>query len=109
MILLVHSARDVAGVNIAKSIFERYPFTKTTRTYHENQIYSSEINGKQINFLTLEQEAVNAQYLGEDFPNAELVIFISRHSSQSGKPTLSVHTTGNFGEAGLGGLPRMLS
>lgn len=109
MILLVHSARDVAGVNIAKSIFQRYPFAKTTHTYHGNQIYRFEINGKQIDFLTLEQEAVNAQYLGEDFPNAELVVFISRHSSQSGKPTLSVHTTGNFGEAGLGGLPRTLS
>ena len=36
-------------------------------------------------------------------------MFISRHSSASGKPTLSVHTPGNFGEARLGGLPKIIS
>ncbi|HMK94689.1 MAG TPA: D-aminoacyl-tRNA deacylase [Candidatus Limnocylindrales bacterium] len=109
MILLVHSARDIAGVNIAESILQNYPFTKTTRTYQENPVYTAEINGKQVSFLTLKEEAVNAQYLPEDFPSAELVVFTSRHSSLSGRPTLSVHTTGNFAVAGLGGLPRTLS
>lgn len=109
MILLVHSTRDVAGVNIAKSMLHRFPFTKSKHKYQENPIYGAEINGKQVNFLTLREEAVNAQYLQEDFPNAQLVVFVSRHSSQSGKPTLSVHTSGNFAEAGLGGLPRTLS
>jgi D-aminoacyl-tRNA deacylase len=77
--------------------------------YQENPIYTAEINCKQISFLTLKEEAVNAQYLPEDFPTAQLIVFISRHSSKSGKPTLSVHTPGNFGEAELGGLPRTLS
>jgi D-aminoacyl-tRNA deacylase len=67
------------------------------------------MRGKQVSFLTLKEGAIDSQYLQQDFPDAELVVFISRHSSQSGKPTLSVHTTGNFGEAGLGGLPRTLS
>jgi D-aminoacyl-tRNA deacylase len=109
VILLVHSARDVAGVNIAKRILECYTFSKTKEVYQENPVYTAEINGKKVSFLTLKEEAVNAQYLPEGFPNAQLIVFISRHSSQSGKPTLSVHTTGNFGEAGLGGLPRTLS
>jgi len=109
VILLVHSTRDIAGVNIAKSILQHYPFTKTMQKYQENPIYTAEINGKQISFLTLKEEAVHAQYLPEDFPNAQLIVFISRHSSLSGKPTLSVHTPGNFGEAELGGLPRTLS
>lgn len=39
----------------------------------------------------------------------ELIVFISRHSSVSGTPTLSVHTPGNFGEAKLGGIPRKVS
>ncbi len=109
VILLVHSSRDIAGVNIARIILQRYPFRKTEQKYHENPIYSAEINGKQISLLTLMEEAINSQYLQDDFPNAQLVVFISRHSSQSGKPTLSVHTTGNFGGAELGGLPRILS
>jgi D-aminoacyl-tRNA deacylase len=109
VILLVHSIRDVAGVNIARRILARYLFSKTKEVYQESPVYTAEISGKQVSFITLKEEAVNAQYLPEDFPNAQLVVFISRHSSQSGKPTLSVHTTGNFGEAELGGLPRTLS
>jgi D-aminoacyl-tRNA deacylase len=58
---------------------------------------------------TLSEESVRAQNLPTDFPNADLIVFISRHSSQSGKPTLTVHTPGNLGDAELGGLPRKLS
>ena len=54
-------------------------------------------------------ESVNAQTLPESFPDIELVVFLSRHSSQSGTPTLSVHTPGNLAEAELGGLPRTVS
>ncbi len=67
------------------------------------------MNGKEITLATLNQESVTAQNLPESFPNAQIIVFISRHSSASGKPTLSVHTPGNFAEAGLGGLPKMVS
>ncbi len=43
MILLVHSSRDVAGVNIAQGILEHYPFTKTSDSYQENPIYTAEL------------------------------------------------------------------
>src|SRR5208337_3594902 len=109
MIVLVHSTRDIAGVNIAQRLLQLFPFAKTKQTYQENQVNLAEINGKQIIFITLKEEAVNAQNLQEDFPSAQLIVFISRHSSQSGIPTLSVHTPGNFAEAGLGGLPRTVS
>ncbi len=39
----------------------------------------------------------------------ELVVFISRHSSVSGTPTLSTHTPGNLAEAKLGGIPSKVS
>ena len=109
MILLVHSTRDIAGVNIANNLLNLYPFVKTDQLYHENPVYIAAINGNQISFITLEEEAVNAQNLPEDFPSAQLIVFISRHSSQSGIPTLSVHTPGNFAEAHLGGLPKAIS
>ena len=109
MILLVHSSRDIAGVNIAKSILQQFPFAKTNQTFQENPVYQAQINGKQVTCITLKEEAVNAQNLPETFPTAELVVFLSRHSSQSGTPTLSVHTPGNFAAAELGGLPRSVS
>jgi len=57
----------------------------------------------------LNEESVYAQNLPDFFGNLELVVFISRHSSVSGTPTLSVHTPGNLGEAELGGLTRRVS
>lgn len=109
MILLVASSKDPASMNIKERVLNKYPFAKTGEVYQENPLYSAEMNGKQIQLATLREEAVYAQNLLEHFKNVTLVIFLSRHSSQSGKPTLSVHTPGNFSDAGLGGLARTLS
>jgi D-aminoacyl-tRNA deacylase len=109
MILLVHSNRDIAGVNIANHVLQRYPFSQTNRTHQENPIYKATINEKQVTYITLNEETVNAQNLPESFPNAHLIVFLSRHSSQSGTPTLSVHTPGNLAAAELGGLPHSVS
>lgn len=38
----------------------------------------------------------------------ELVIFISRHTSKTGEPTLTVHPIGNYGKAEFGGKGRTL-
>jgi D-aminoacyl-tRNA deacylase len=109
LILLVASSKDVAGVNIARHILNQYPFTKTDEAFQENPVYSAEINGKKVHFVTLKEETINAQNLPNHFADLDLVVFISRHSSASGTPTLSVHTPGNFGAAELGGLPRKVS
>ncbi len=109
MILLVYSNKDVAGTNIARCIVQRQAFTASSQTYEGNIVYTATIKKQSVTLVTLAGEAVNAQNLPEYFPNHRFIIFISRHSSQSGKPTLSVHTPGNFAEAELGGLPRTLS
>jgi D-aminoacyl-tRNA deacylase len=109
MILLVASRKDVAGLNIAKQILNRYPFSITGETFQENPIFSADINGRKVTLITLNEESINAQYLPDRFTNLSLIVFISRHSSASGKPTLSVHTPGNFGAAELGGLPKQVS
>ena len=57
----------------------------------------------------MNEESVYAQNLTNFFGNLELVLFISRHSSVSGTPTLSVHTPGNLGGAELGGFARKVS
>jgi D-aminoacyl-tRNA deacylase len=109
LILLVHSSRDAAGVNIAQKALDLYSFAKTSQTYQDSPVYSLEINGRDVTYITLKEESVNAQYLQDDFPKAELIVFLSRHSSQSAKPTLTVHAPGNFADAELGGLPRCVS
>lgn len=109
MILVVASEKDIASLNIKRQILNEYPSKQTQKTHQSNPIYQVELDGKHVTLVTLKEESVNAQSLPQSFPDTDLIIFISRHSSQSGKPTLSVHTPGNFGKAGLGGLPRTLS
>ena len=109
MILLVASNKDIAGINIVKQVLNNFPFCKTEEMHQGNPVYHVETERKQVNLVILKDESIYAQDLLEHFPKTELVIFLSRHSSQSGKPTLSVHTPGNFGNAELGGLSRTLS
>ncbi len=109
MILLVASRKDPASLNIAKQILNHYPFNVTGEAFQENPTFSADINRKKVTFIMLNDEAVNAQHLPDNFANLSLIVFISRHSSTSGTPTLSVHTPGNFDAAELGGLPRKIS
>jgi D-aminoacyl-tRNA deacylase len=86
-----------------------YPFEKAVENFQENPVYKANIDDRRVRLVTLNEESVYAQNLTDFFNNLELVVFISRHSSVSGTPTLSVHTPGNFGEAKLGGLTRRVS
>jgi D-aminoacyl-tRNA deacylase len=107
--LLVASNKDVASLNIARQILSHYFFEKTAENFQENPMYEANIGNRKVKLVTLNQESIYAQNLAEFFGNLELAVFISRHSSVSGTPTLSVHTPGNLGEAELGGLPRRVS
>ena len=109
MILVTASRKDVAGLNIAKQILSHYPFSPTGETFQDNPVHSADVKGKKVTLAILSGEAVNAQHLPDSFANLSLIVFISRHSSTSGKPTLSVHTPGNFAAAELGGLPKTVS
>jgi D-aminoacyl-tRNA deacylase len=109
MILLVASRTDVAGLNVAKQILSHYPFTKTQEVFQGNPLFTADVKGKNVALVMLNEESINAQSLPQSFADLSLVVFVSRHSSTSGTPTLSVHTPGNFGAAELGGLPKQVS
>jgi D-aminoacyl-tRNA deacylase len=110
MILIVASNKDVASLNIRKQILNDYRFDEKQENYQSNPAYQTKINNKNIELVTLNSESVQAQKLPKTFTNLELIIFISRHSSLSGTPTLSVHTPGNLApKAELGGIPNKVS
>ncbi|MCL2691166.1 MAG: hypothetical protein FWE56_02795 [Candidatus Bathyarchaeota archaeon] len=106
---MVSSNKDPASLNIANQILQQYPFQKTLGTFQNNPVYTANLNKKFVTFIRLNEASVDAQNLPENFPDAELIIFISRHSSQSGTPTLTVHPPGNFAGADFGGLPQTVS
>lgn len=109
IILLVASSKDVASLNIKKQILSHYPYEKTNETFQENPTYEAYVGSRRVKMVTLNKESIYAQDLADSFKKPELIVFISRHSSESETPTLSVHTPGNLNEAELGGIPRKIS
>jgi D-aminoacyl-tRNA deacylase len=109
MILLVASNLDVASLNIAKQILGHYHFDKLSEDFAGNPTFEAIVGRRRVRLVTLNMESIHAQNLADLFNNLELVVFVSRHSSLSGTPTLSVHTSGNLGEAELGGIARRVS
>jgi D-aminoacyl-tRNA deacylase len=109
MKLIVASTQDIASMNIAQKTIELYKFRKTNQIYHEFPVYQQIVEDIEIKLVIVKTETIHAQYITNDFA-PELIIFVSRHSSQSGIPTLSVHAPGNLtSQAEKGGLPRQIS
>jgi len=108
MILIVASTKDTAGMNIAHQILEHYKFEKLPEVFREKPIYFKGIQNREVMLVFVDVEPVYTQFI-TDFFNPELLVFISRHRSLSGIPTLSTHTPGNLGKAELGGIPKKVS
>jgi D-aminoacyl-tRNA deacylase len=108
MILIVASTKDTASMNIAQQITERYGFEKLSEQFQENSVNFKRISNHDIKLVFISQELIRSQYITEHF-KTDLVVFVSRHASVSGFPTLSVHVPGNLGNAELGGLPKRVS
>jgi len=108
MILIVASTKDLAGINIAQQIIQHYRFEEGSESFHQNPIYLRKVQGQGVRLLFINEEIINTQFI-TDFFTPELLIFVSRHSSASGIPTLSVHTPGNLDKAEFGGVPKKIS
>jgi D-aminoacyl-tRNA deacylase len=106
--LFIASTKDTAGTNIAKQLITNYNFKKLPETFHENPVYSKNLHNKETKLLFVNTEIIQTQFLGKLF-NPQLFIFLSRHSSAKGIPTLSVHTPGNLADAKFGGKPKKVS
>jgi D-aminoacyl-tRNA deacylase len=108
MILIVASTKDIASTNIAQQILERYSFEKLPDTFQNNNMYLKHVANRDVKLVFTNQELIPSQNITEHF-KTDLMIFISRHASVSGYPTLSVHVPGNLDKAELGGLPKHVS
>ena len=108
MILIVASEKDIASMNIKQQILSHYKFEKLSESFDENPVYLKRLQDSEIRMLCIKEDLINSQFI-TDFFSPQLLIFISRHSSASGIPTLSVHTPGNLGAARFGGIPRRVS
>lgn len=106
--VIISSTCDVASTNIANAIIEEFNFEETTQQYDGASVYRCRVETKDIFIITIVNDLAHAQ-LFLPFLNSKLLIFVSRHQSQSGRPTLSVHAPGNLGSAPAGGTAKKIS
>lgn len=102
MRLLVESAADPASVNIADRLRELVDWDRKGLFEGERVLAHGDLR-----MITIEGMHITDENLHERLPpsltDPEVVVYLSRHKSESGKPTLSVHPIGNFVGAPYGG------
>ncbi|MDK2975147.1 MAG: D-aminoacyl-tRNA deacylase [Methanofollis sp.] len=97
-VALFHSRLDPAGANLARCIRgllqerEDWPLCR-----------AASLSLRETGERLIHAEGIDA---GLD---ADLVVFLSRHTSSHPAPALTVHVTGNFGEPSFGGEARSLA
>ncbi|WP_421909305.1 D-aminoacyl-tRNA deacylase [Methanolacinia petrolearia] len=99
LIAIVSSSLDPAGTAIRKSLLSMLGTDGS-----EDIVYG----GHTLRFFETEDRLIYENNLDER-TGADLVIFISRHTSKNPFPALTVHVTGNYGDAALGGEPQSLA
>jgi D-aminoacyl-tRNA deacylase len=97
-VALVNSREDKAGQNIRHHIEQLL----------DTGIVTSREHGRTYEFFDVAGRLIHAEGVDKDI-DADLVIFLSRHASTNPVAVLTVHVTGNFGNAELGGTPRTLA
>jgi D-aminoacyl-tRNA deacylase len=98
-VVLINSRQDRAGVNIRHHIEQILGANKTGMPGDQGRTYE---------FTEVEERLIHAEHIDAHI-DADLLIFLSRHYSTNPVPVLTVHVTGNFGTADVGGTPRTLA
>ncbi len=98
-IAFVNSRLDPAGVNIR---------------HHLEQLLADPAGAwkgsdRAYTFYDTGDRLIHADTIDREAGDAELIIFISRHASMNPVPVLTVHVTGNYRAAELGGRPETLT
>jgi len=99
-IALINSATDPGGRNIRESIIS---------LLHENDDnFFPLAQSADIEFIEINGRLIYADDIDKQ-TDADIIIFMSRHASTTNPvPALTVHVTGNFAEAEMGGKARSL-
>jgi len=98
-VVLINSRQDKAGVNIRHHIEELLDTCQTEGMQEQDRTWQ---------FMEVDERLIHAEHIDAKL-DADLIIFLSRHYSVNPVPVLTVHVTGNFGTADVGGDPRTLA
>ncbi|MFX0068186.1 MAG: D-aminoacyl-tRNA deacylase [Promethearchaeota archaeon] len=108
MILILASTIDVAGMTIITQLRTICNFEETGKAFDGNAIHQTVIGGRKVELAFTKRDIIYASHIEESF-SPRLVIFASRHSSESRLPVLTVHVPGNLHKAEFGGEDKKVS
>ncbi len=108
MRLIVSSTTDPASCNILKNLLELWDWDKISEwkgnpVYRRNEDIIASVNRHHIYVDDVDIEIENSFDVEIDH-----VVYISKHASEAGVHSLTVHPVGNFGKAKFGGLDNRL-
>jgi D-aminoacyl-tRNA deacylase len=110
-VLIISSSEDPASTNIKNSLLEQ-----TTWEEHET-FYNTPVfrhaSMKNLVIVTIPDKKIRHENIDVEIQERlhiepRIALFLSRHRSKMGEPSLTVHPIGNFGEAKFGGKPKTL-
>jgi D-aminoacyl-tRNA deacylase len=114
--LIITSTEDKASMNIREHFLksDQFKFNKTSLKWHKNDLYQLEsIEGSQSSKVYLgltDERLIFLDDLKTKNIKLDFIIFASRHVSKTSRPSLLIHTTGNWNDnADFGGVPNDLS
>ena len=111
-VLIVSSTEDPASTNIKKGLLKQSNWEEID-TFYENIAYRHS-NMEDVVIVTINDRTIRHEMLDKEVEEKlgitpKQAIYISRHKSKTGEPTLTTHPIGNYGEAQFGGKIRTLS
>jgi D-aminoacyl-tRNA deacylase len=98
-VALINSRQDKAGVNIRNHIEQILDTDSTKERLVQDRTYE---------FIEVEERLIHAEHIDARI-DADLILFLSRHYSVNPVRVLTVHVTGNFRTADVGGTARTLA
>jgi D-aminoacyl-tRNA deacylase len=110
-VLIISSSEDPASTNIKNSLLEQTSWEEHGTFY--NTLVFRHTSMKNLIMVTIPDRKIRHENIDTEVHeqlqiNPKIAIFLSRHRSKMGEPTLTVHPIGNFGNAEFGGRPKTI-
>jgi D-aminoacyl-tRNA deacylase len=110
-VLIISSAEDPASTHIKNSLLEQTTWEEQGIFYNTPVFRHTSM--KNLVLVTIPDKKIRHENIDIEVQeqlhiDPKIAIFLSRHRSKTGEPTLTVHPIGNFSDAQFGGQPKTI-
>ncbi len=110
-VLIISSSEDPASTNMKNILLEKTTWNEHGIFYNTPAYQHTKM--KDIIIVTIPDKKIRHENIDKEVKEKlniepKIAIFLSRHRSKMGEPTLTVHPIGNYGAAEFGGKPKTL-